>query len=350
MVAPITIGDRVVGPGWPCFIIAEAGVNHNGDADAALRMVDVAADAGAEAIKFQTFRADRLVTRSARKADYQQRTTDPAESQYEMLRRLELPERAYEAVLERCTARGVVFLSTAFDEESADFLEKLGMSVFKIPSGEIPNLPFLLRVAAKQKPMIVSTGMANLGEVYTAVQTIRAAGNQQILLLQCVSNYPATVESTNLRAMATMTAAFGVPVGYSDHTEGDAVALAAVALGACVIEKHFTVDRRLPGPDHTSSLEPHELAALVRNIRRVEAALGDGQKVPAPAEMATAAAARKSLVAACDIPPGTVLTEAMIVIKRPGIGLPPAMRPYVIGRTARTPIVEGTPLTLALLA
>ncbi len=346
----IEIGDRAVGPGRPCFVIAEAGVNHNGDLPTALRMVEAAADAGADAVKFQTFRAERLVTCSAPKADYQQRTTDPAESQYEMLSRLELPEAAYGPVLERCRVRGILFLSTPFDEESADFLERLGVPAFKVPSGEITNLHFLAHLAAKRKPLIVSTGMATLGEVEVAVQTIRAAGNEEIVLLQCASEYPAPPASANLRAMATLRQAFGVPVGFSDHTEGSAVALAAVALGACLIEKHFTLNRGLPGPDHAASAEPDELAVLVRDIRRVEAALGDGRKVPSPAEAQTAAVARKSLVAACDIPAGAVLTDAMIAVRRPGTGLPPATRPQVVGRTARAAIPGGTPLTLALLA
>lgn len=346
---PINIGDRRIGPANPCFLVAEAGVNHNGDPEAALRLVDAAADAGADAIKFQTFTVDRLTTKMAPKADYQKWTTDPMESQYEMLQRLELSEAAHRRLVERCRLRGVLFLSTPFDEASADFLERLAVPAFKVPSGELTNLPLVAHIAAKGRPMIVSTGMADLGEVEAAVRTVRATGNDQIVLLHCVSSYPAEAASVNLRAMATLASAFGVPVGYSDHTQGPAVALAAVALGACVLEKHFTLDCRLLGPDHAASTEPEDLAALIRAVRQVEASLGDGRKLPAVEERTTALAARRSLVAACDIAPGSVLTEAMVALRRPGTGLPPAMRPYVVGRTARTAIPAGTPISLGAL-
>ena len=341
----IDIAGRAIGPGQPCFIVAEAGVNHNGSLETALQMVDVAREAGASAIKFQTFKAERLVTRDAPKADYQRCTTDPCESQYEMLRHLELPRCAYTRLVDHCRALKILFLSSPFDEESADFLDRLGLPAFKIPSGEITNLPLLAHVAAKNKPLIVSTGMSTLAEVESAVASIRAVGVGDLLLLQCTSNYPAEPASANLRAMETLARAFNVPVGYSDHTEGNSTALAAVALGACMIEKHFTLDRRLPGPDHAASVEPAGLAELVREIRQVEAALGDGQKRPAPRETETARVTRKSLVAACDITPGTVLTEAMVVLRRPGTGLPPEVRPYVVGRTARTAIPSGSLLT-----
>jgi len=240
-------------------------------------------------------------------------------------------------------------MSTPFDEESADFLADLGVAVFKIPSGEITNLPFLRHVACRGKPMIVSTGMSYLGEVETAVRTIEEAGNYDFVLLHCVSNYPADPADVNLRAMQTMATAFGVPVGYSDHTLGIEVAIAAVALGACVIEKHFTLDRSLPGPDHRASLEPDELAVLVRGIRTVEAALGQGRKEPAASEANTAAVARRSLVAARDIPAGTVLTEEMLAIKRPGTGLPPAMLGHTLGRRTRVNMPAGTIIDLGML-
>ncbi len=346
----IRIANQVIGPGQTCFVIAEAGVNHNGNIETALQMIDAAKAAGASAVKFQTFKAERLVTRDAPKACYQQRTTDSAESQLEMLRRLELPADTMCTLMDRCRERSIVFLSTPFDEESADLLEATGIAGFKIPSGEITNLPFLAHVARKGKPMLVSTGMSSLGEVEAAVQTIREEGNWQLVLLQCVSSYPADPASVNLRAMRTMAIAFDVPVGYSDHTQGTTVSLAAVALGACVIEKHFTLDRHAPGPDHLASAEPDELAAMVREIRTVEAALGDGKKAAAPLEMDTAAVARKSLVANRDIPSGTILTEEMVAVRRPGTGLPPSMRPHVIGRTARTAIPTGTLLTFGMLA
>ena len=338
----VEIADRRVGPGYPCIIVAEAGVNHNGSLTMARRLVDAAALAGADAIKFQTFRAGRLATKNAPKARYQLQTTAVEESQYEMLRRLELPSEAYPELKSYCKEQKILFLSTPFDEESADLLDKLGVGAFKIGSGEITNLPFLDYVAQKRKPIILSTGMSSLGEVESAVDTIREAGNLDLILLHCVSNYPANHADVNLRAMNTMQVAFGVPVGYSDHTEGIELSLAAAALGACVIEKHFTIDKNSPGPDHKASLEPGELATLIKGVRLVESALGDGQKKPVAAELSTAAVARKSLVAARDILAGTVLTEECIAIKRPGTGLPPTMRPYLIGRKARTNIPEDT--------
>jgi N-acetylneuraminate synthase len=345
----LDIAGRTIGTNQPCFIIAEAGVNHNGDLSLAHELIDAASQAGVDAIKFQTFQAERLVTTDAPKAEYQLETTNAGESQFEMLRRLELDADAHRALIAHCRDKNILFLSTPFDETSADLLEQLGVPAFKTPSGEITNLPYLRHVARKGKPMIVSTGMAFLGEVETAVRTIEAAGNHSFALLHCVSNYPANPADINLRAMQTMARAFGVAVGYSDHTPGIEVSLAAVALGACIIEKHFTLDRSLPGPDHQASAEPAELAALVRGIRIVEAALGDGRKQPAASEANTAAVARKSLVAACDIPAGATLTETMIVLKRPGTGLPPAMREYLIGRVARVAIRAGDLLTLDMV-
>ena len=242
--------------------------------------------------------------------------------------------------------RGILFLSTPFDYESADYLDRIGVPAIKIPSGEINNLPFLAHLARKGKPLIVSTGMATLAEVQSAVQTIAEAGNPPLVLLQCVSNYPASPADVNLRAMTAMGNAFHVPVGYSDHVLGNEVSLAAVALGACIIEKHFTLDRTLPGPDHKASMEPDQLAALVRGVRMVEAARGDGCKRPAAAEADTAAAARRSLVAARQIAAGTMLTENMIVVKRPGTGLPPGMLPAVLGRTTRRTVAKDTLLSL----
>ena len=350
MVRAIDIAGRRVGKGQPCFIVAEAGVNHNGNLDLARRLIDMAAEAGADAVKFQTFRAERLVTPGAPKAQYQMATTDPSESQFAMLKELELSEQAHRNLMACCAERGILFMSTPFDEGSADLLENLGVAVFKVPSGEITNLSFLDHVARKGKPMIVSTGMASLGEVEAAVAALRGAGNERFVLLHCVSSYPAAPADANLRAMKTLARAFGVPVGYSDHTPGIEVALAAVALGACVIEKHFTLDRTLPGPDHKASLEPGELMALVRGIRTVEQALGHGRKEPAPSEAGTAVVARKSLVAARDLPAGVALTDDMIAVKRPGTGLPPAMLSEVAGRTLRTSVSAGTVLTLDMLA
>jgi len=324
-------------------------VNHNGDVGRALGLVDAAVDAGADAVKFQTFKADRLAAHDAPKAAYQISSTGAGESQYDMLRRLELSAEAHHEIAGHCHRKGVVFMSTPFDEESVNFLLDVGMTVFKIPSGEITNLRFLAHVAQKGRPMIVSTGMASLGEVEAAVGTIRHAGNRDLVLLHCVSAYPASPADANLRAMHTLAAAFDVPVGFSDHTSGIEVSLAAVALGACVIEKHLTLDRALPGPDHSASLEPAELSALVQGIRTVEASLGDGCKAPTASESNTASTVRRSLVAACDISAGTLVTEEHVTAKRPGTGLPPAMRPCVVGRTARGPIAAGTQFTLEML-
>lgn len=346
----IRFGVRSIGESSPCFIIAEAGVNHNGDMARALALVDIAAAAGADAVKFQTFDAERLVTRDAPKAAYQQATTNPSESQYAMLKALELSADDHRLLMQRCVERGIMFLSTPFDEASADVLAELGVAGFKTPSGELTNLSYLRHVAGFGKPMIVSTGMATLAEVEEAVTAIEDRGNEQFALLHCVSNYPAEPETINLRAMQTLRNAFGAPVGYSDHTAGHAIALAAVALGARVIEKHFTQDRSLPGPDHRASLTPEELSALVRSIRDVEVALGDGRKTPHASERSTALAARKSLVLAVDVAGGDVLTDAHLVNKRPGIGLAPKYRDHVVGRAVRDASPAGTVLTWDMLA
>ena len=347
--AEIKIAGRIVGPGQPCFIIAEAGVNHNGDMDLARQLVDAATRAGADAVKFQTFTAESLLTPEAPKAEYQKQTTGSVESQFEMISRLELSAGDHRELINYCEDQGILFMSSSFDESSTDLLAELDVAVYKVTSGEITNLPFLDHVARKGKPMIVSTGMAYLSEVEAAVRTIEAAGNQDYILLQCTSNYPADPADANLAAMATMATAFNAPVGYSDHTPGIEVPLAAVALGACVVEKHITVDNALPGPDHLASSEPEEFSAMVRGIRTVESSLGHGRKEPAFSEANTASVARKSLVAAQDIPAGATLTEELIAIKRPGTGLPPEMRPHVSGRTTRRPIPKGEALTLEML-
>ena len=348
-VRQVEIAGHRIGPGQPCFIIAEAGVNHNGNFDLAQQMVEVAARCGADAVKFQTFKAERLVAPNAPKAGYQLRATLTDESQFEMLRRLELSAAAHRELMHHCQKQGLLFMSTPFDEESADLLQDLGVALFKIPSGEITNLPFLAHVGCKGRPMIVSTGMSSLEEVAAAVRTIEEAGNRDLILLHCVSDYPANPADANLRAMSTMSETFHVPVGYSDHTPGIEVALAAVAMGACVIEKHFTLERNLPGPDHRASLEPGELAALVRGIRIVEAALGHGRKEPAASEASAAAVARRSIVAAHDIPAGARLTGDMLTIKRPGTGLAPAMRSHLVGRIAAQDIPTNTILTWEMI-
>ncbi|MCJ7700002.1 MAG: N-acetylneuraminate synthase [Anaerolineales bacterium] len=345
----IRINDRLIGPGPPCFIIAEAGVNHNGDLNKAKQLVDVAVDAGADAVKFQTFKAENIVSASAPKAAYQRQTTDVAESQLEMLRRLELSFQAHQKLVSYCQKKGILFLSTPFDRDSVDLLDTLGVPLFKVGSGEITNLPLLAYIAQKGKPIILSTGMSHLSEVAEAIQKIYAAGNHQIVLLHCVSNYPADPADTNLRAMSTLANAFQLPVGYSDHTLGIEIAIAAAALGACVIEKHITLDKSLPGPDHQASSEPDELAALVKGVRMVESALGHGRKEPAASEENTRAVARRSLVAACTILAGTRLTEDLIAVKRPGTGLPPSAKQYLIGRIVQKEIIAGQVITLEMV-
>jgi N-acetylneuraminate synthase len=339
----------MVGPGYPCFIIAEAGVNHNGDLGLAKQLVDKAIKAEADAVKFQTFRADRLLTPDVPKAEYQKQTTGAAEGQFEMIRRLELSPEMHLEIMKYCQGQGILFMSSVFDEAGADLLSDLDVAVFKVPSGEITNLPLLAHVARKGKPLIVSTGMAYLGEVEAAVRTMEEVGNEKFSLLHCVSNYPADPKDVNLMAMRTMSAAFGVPVGYSDHTMGIEVPLAAVALGASVIEKHLTLSRGLPGPDHRASLEPDEFVAMVRGIRKVESAMGGGRKQPAISEAEPAAVARKGLVAARDIPAGTTLTEDLVAVKRAGSGLGPALRPYLIGHTVRRAIPANAVIALEML-
>jgi len=345
----ISIGNHILGNSFPCFIIAEAGVNHNGSLDIACKLIDVAADAGADAIKFQTFHADQLVTVEAPRASYQIQNSDNDESQYEMLQRLALSLNDHKELFDYCRQRNILFLSTPFDKKSVDLLDELGVPAFKIPSGEITNHTFLEYIARKGKPLVISTGMSTLGEVDQAIETVESAGNRSFVLLHCVSNYPAEVADVNLRAMHTMQAAFGKPVGYSDHTLGIEVSLAAVALGAIVVEKHFTLDRSMSGPDHKASLEPNELVAMIQGIRKVESALGNGRKRPAASEANTASVARKSLVAGVDLAAGTLLTGEMIETKRPGTGLPPIMHPYLIGRILKQDVKAGTLLGLDMM-
>jgi N-acetylneuraminate synthase len=338
----IQVGNKLIGAAQPVFVIAEAGVNHNGDLKLARALIDVAVEAGADAVKFQTFQADRLATPNAPKADYQLQTTGDAESQFDMLRRLELSPDAHRELQSYCHERGIIFLSTPFDDVAVDLLDELGVPAFKISSGDLTNSPLLEHVASKGKPVILSTGMSELSELIEAVSVLNTAGCENPVLLHCVSNYPADTAEVNLRAMQTMRSAFDVPVGFSDHTEGIDVALAAVALGACVIEKHFTLDRTLPGPDHRASLEPAELRELVRSIRRVETALGNGRKVPSASELETAKVARRSLVAARDIPAGVTLERSMVVMRRPGTGMSPGMLETLLNRRAVREIAAGT--------
>ncbi len=327
----IDIRGRKIGPGFPCFVVAEAGVNHNGKLESAFQLVDIAKKAGADAVKFQTFISDRLATPDAPKAEYQR---GPEESQLQMIRNLELSFESFEKIRTYCEEAQILFMSTPFDEQSVDFLDALGVAAFKVASGEITNHSLLFHIAKKFKPIVLSTGMCYLHEVEEAVRVVKKSGNDQLVLLHCVSNYPTNPADVNLRAMQTLMAAFDVPVGFSDHTLGTEVAIAAVGLGACLIEKHFTIDRNLPGPDHQMSLQPDELATLVRSIRLVEQALGTGVKEPAPSEFSNRIVARRCIVAACSIAPGTIITREMLTLKRAGEGLSPGWMEHVIGRVA----------------
>jgi N-acetylneuraminate synthase len=344
----VMIGSRLIGAGQPCFVIAEAGVNHDGDVEIAHRLIDVAAAAGADAVKFQTYETDALVTADAPKAPYQLETTGKDESQHQMLKRLELPRQAHAPLKAHCEQRGLVFLSTPFDPDSADFLARLGVFAFKTPSQEIINLPFLRQIARYRRPMIVSTGNSTVGEVDAAMRVIERE-QAPVVLLHCVSQYPAAPADANLRAMHTLEKAFGVPVGFSDHTLGTAIPIAAAALGANLIEKHYTLDSKRTGPDHRASLEPDELKSMIAGIRTVEAALGDGRKRPAASEAEVGRAARKSLVAARDLAAGTVLDSDSIAAKRPGTGLSPALTDLVLGRKLRVPLAKGAFITLEAL-
>ena len=318
------------------LIIAEAGVNHNGDIKLAKQLIDAAAEAGADVVKFQTFNAGRLVTRNAKKADYQKQTTDGKESQYEMLSRLELNVEMHKELIQHCKSRGISFFSTGFDIESVNLLMSLGQDYIKIPSGEITNLPYLRHIGKLGKEPILSTGMATLGEIEAAIEILEQAGTlrEHITILHCTTEYPTPMNEVNLRAMQTIHTAFGVQVGYSDHTVGIEVATAAVAMGASVIEKHFTLNRNLPGPDHKASLEPDELKNMVLAIRNIEQALGNGIKIPSASELKNKSAARKSIVASRKILAGEVFNESNLDVKRPGSGISPMKWDDIIGRVA----------------
>ena len=315
------------------YIIAEAGVNHNGSYELACRMIDAAKAAGVDCIKFQTFKAENLVSHTAQKAEYQKAATGDS-SQQDMLKTLELSYDEFLSLKAYCDRAGICFLSTPFDFESIAFLNKIDMPFWKIPSGEVTNLPYLLAIAKTGKPVVMSTGMCEMSEIGAAVSVLKQNGTPEIRLLHCNTEYPTPFEDVNLRAMQTMRNAFGLEVGYSDHTKGIEVPIAAVALGATVIEKHFTMDRNMEGPDHKASLEPVELAEMVRSIRNIEKALGSGEKKPSPSEEKNRPVARKSIVAKRTIHAGEVLTEGNISVKRPGTGLSPMQWFEVLGSKA----------------
>ena len=318
------------------FIIAEAGVNHNGSLDLSYQLIDVAKSAGADAVKFQTFKAENVVSRLADKAEYQKKTTGTDKSQLEMIKKLELSFDDFIKLKKYCDKKEIMFLSTPFDHQSIDFLNELGLDTFKIPSGEIINLPYLRKIGSLNKKLIMSTGMANLGEVESAIDILVKSGTKRanITILHCTTNYPCPYEEVNLKAMLTLKEAFKVPVGYSDHTLGIEVPIAAVALGAKIIEKHFTLDKKLPGPDHKASLEPAELKKMIKAIRNIEIALGDGIKKPNISEIEIMKVVRKSIVASKSIKKGEMFTKTNITVKRPGIGISPMRWDEVIGERA----------------
>lgn len=347
---PFDIRNKRIGEGYPCFVIAEAGVNHNGSLELAKKLVDAAAEAGADAVKFQTFKAERLISAIAPKAEYQKETTGTAERQLEMVRRLEMSAEMTRAVASYAASRGILFLSTGFDEESADLLNEIGVPAFKIGSGDLTNVPLLAFIAGKKRPVILSTGMSFLEEVQTAVQTLQEAGCRDLALLQCVSSYPANPQDANLNVLKTLRDTFDVPIGFSDHSLCNEIAIAAVALGANIIEKHITIDPSLPGPDQRVSLTSEKFRSLVQSIRTVEAARGDGIKKPQRGEENVREVARRSIVAACAIPSGAILTREMLSFKRPGTGISPAQWKNVIGKRAICEIPADTLINLKDLA
>ncbi len=316
------------------FVIAEAGVNHNGDIEIAKQLIDAASEAGADAVKFQTFQADSLVCRTAKKAEYQLETTDRTETQYDMLKKLELTPQMHRELIEHCLKKNIMFLSTPFDLESIKLLSELGMQIYKIPSGEITNLPYLREIAKQQKKIILSTGMSSMDEVKAAVNVLKNNGTEELTLLHCNTQYPTPISDVNLLAMVKMREETGLPVGYSDHTQGIEVPIAAAALGAEVIEKHFTLDRKMEGPDHKASLEPQELMQMVVGIRKIESALGSKIKQVSESEMPNVAIVRKSIVAAANIKRGEKYTEKNLTTKRPATGISPMLWDEVIGKTA----------------
>jgi len=319
------------------LVIAEAGVNHNGDIDLALELVKAAAKAGADVVKFQTFKAFKIATNKADKANYQKATTGATETQLSMLRKLEITADQHVQLIHYCNDSGIKFLSTAFDHESIDLLESLRLGLWKIPSGEITNIPYIRKIGSFNQPVILSTGMASLGEIESAIHALEEAGTSrnQITVLHCTTEYPAPLDEVNLNAIQSIRQAFNLPVGYSDHTDGIAIPIAAVAMGATVIEKHLTLNRAMEGPDHRASLEPDQFASMVKGIRAVELALGDGIKRPMPSERPNILIVRKSIVAAEDIEKGDLFSSENITVKRPGIGISPMYWDSLIGCRAK---------------
>jgi N-acetylneuraminate synthase/N,N'-diacetyllegionaminate synthase len=342
MIRHLKINKHCIGAEQPSLIIAEAGVNHNGELDMAKKLCIEAKNAGADCIKFQTFKADRIVLKKTKKAEYQLENTDPTESQLQMLEKLELSESAFQEIFNVCGQQNIIFLSTPYDIEDVEFLDYLGVKAFKIASGQAVEPHFLAHVANKQKPILLSTGMSTMAEVREAVGIIRAERNNQIVVLQCTTNYPSSLRDCNLNAMVSMRQELDVLIGYSDHTQGSIAATTAVALGAHVIEKHFTLDRNLPGPDHRCSMNPQEFKNLVAKIRDVEICLGSARKMPTEREKANAMGMRRSLVSTRFIKAGTELSWNNLRLKRPGTGIPASRAETVLGNKAAVDILPDT--------
>jgi len=349
MVEAIEIAGRRIGPGYPCFIIAEAGVNHNGDVDLAKRLVDISREVGADAVKFQTWITEKLILPDAAMAEYQQQNIGIEQSQSEMLKRMELSYEQYREIKAYADQQEILFFSTPDEEDSADFLDELGVLLFKIGSGEVTNLPLIRHVARMHKPIILSTGMSSLGDVEAAVRVMEETSENRLILLHCVSSYPSIPSDSNLRAMDTMSVAFGYPVGFSDHTMGYEVTLAAVARGACVIEKHLTLDRKMTGPDHRASLNPDEFAAMVRAIRTIESALGDGIKQPTLAELEVKKVVQKTIVTTKTVRVGETITLSDLTLKRSSGGLSPRYLEFIIGRKMRIDVAVNQTISLNML-
>lgn len=345
-VKKIRIGDRLLGEGEPTFIVAEIGVNHNGRLDLAERLVDSAKEAGADAAKFQAYKTERIVTKYAEKARYQKETTDPRKSQYNMLKKLEIEAKGLREIHRYARKRNIMFLASAFDEESVDLLDSLDVPAFKVASGEVTNLPLLRYMGEKKRPMILSTGLSTLEEIGGALRIIREEGVEDIVLLHCVTGYPAKIDEVNLKVMDLLRRTFGFPVGFSDHTLGISVPTAAVALGAVLIEKHFTLDKNMAGPDHRASLEPNKFREMVSAIRDVENAMGNGVKRITIEEEEIKKAARRSIVARIRIPKGAIIRENMLGFKRPGSGIEPKDLDRVIGKKAKKDIEVDELITL----
>ncbi|MFS4466250.1 N-acetylneuraminate synthase [Maribacter sp. 2210JD10-5] len=346
----IQIEDFTINDESHCYIIAEAGVNHNGNLEMALELVRQAKEIGVDCVKFQTFKAESVITKNAPKANYQLEVTDPSESQFEMLKKLELTHKDYLRIIDECKKHKITFLSTPYNEEDADFLNKLGVSAFKIASGQIVELSFLEYVAKFNKPMILSSGMATLAEVFEAVTAIRNSGNNQIAILQCTTNYPSRNEDANIRAMVSMGQSLDILYGYSDHIEENYACFASVALGAKIIEKHFTLDRTLPGPDHKASLNIPEFKSLVEGIRKTEIVLGSPIKIPSPKEILNTQGMRRSIVLNTHLKKGEIITEEHVSFKRPATGIAPKRIKELIGKRAAVDINPDEPLKEGMVA